>query len=198
MLTSRHKMLVPSILAGVPDMDLSTVPNGWIIALWFGVVGMCVGSFANVVVYRLPIIRKLGDQADGQKLQELITKHGKFNLSLPRSSCPCCGTKIKALHNIPVLSWILLRGKCASCAKPIPIKYPAVELLFGIAFAAYVWSDGLSVAGLLTLPVMAIGFCLFTIFLQTRRIVKSLAFAYVGAVVLQLIIINFVPGIYVS
>lgn len=169
-------------------MDLSSVPGGWAVALWFGVLGMCIGSFANVVVYRLPIMRKLGEHADGTKRQELITKHGKFNLSLPRSACPCCDSKIKTRHNIPVLSWVLLRGKCSSCTAPIPKKYPAVELLFGLAFAGYVWIEGLWLAGLMTLPMMTVGFCVFTIYFQTKRIVTPLAFAYVGTIALQMIL----------
>lgn len=179
-------------------MDLSSIPGGWAIALWFGLIGVCIGSFANVVVYRLPIIRKLGEHADGQKLQGLIAKHGKFNLSFPRSSCPCCGAKIKARHNIPVLSWLFLRGKCASCASPIPKLYIAVELLFGLAYASYVWFDGIYLAGLITLPLMALGFCAFSIFLQTKRVVKPLAFAYAAALALQMVLTSMGYSNYVS
>lgn len=171
-------------------MILSEIPNGWVIALWFGLLGVCVGSFANVVTYRLPIIRRLGGYADGQKLQELVAKHGKFNLSVPRSSCPCCDTQIKIRHNIPVLSWFALRGKCATCATAIPKRYPAIELLFGLAFATFAWIEGITVAGMITLPLMAVGFCAFTIFQQTRVVVKPLAFAYAGMVVLQIVLTN--------
>lgn len=169
-------------------MDLSSIPSGWLIALWFGLVGLCVGSFANVVVYRLPIMRKLGEYADGQRLQELAAKHGKFNLSLPSSRCPCCDTRIKIQHNIPVLSWLFLRGKCVSCASPIPKKYPAVELLFGLAFAGFVWFEGLWIAGLLTLPLMFLGFCMLTIFFQTKQVVKPFVFSYFGVLILQMIL----------
>ena len=56
-------------------MFLSTVPQGWVIAVWFGLIGLCIGSFMNVVCYRLPIMRKLGVYADGKKLQALVEKH---------------------------------------------------------------------------------------------------------------------------
>jgi len=171
-------------------MFLSTVPQGWVIAVWFGLIGLCIGSFMNVVCYRLPIMRKLGVYADGKKLQALVEKHGKFNLSYPRSSCPCCDTPIKIKHNIPVLSWVALRGKCAACAAPIPMKYPAIELLFGLAFGSYVWIEGVWVAGLITLPLMAMGFCLFTIMAQTKRVIKPLAVVYVSLIVLQMILTN--------
>lgn len=78
--------------------------------------GCCVGSYLNVVIYRLPL--------------GLSTHDPK------RSFCPLCKYPIPFYHNIPVLSWLLLRGKCASCRSPIPLRYPMVELLTGVLFAA--------------------------------------------------------------
>ncbi|MFW8745060.1 prepilin peptidase, partial [Mesorhizobium japonicum] len=72
-----------------------------------GVLGLAVGSFLNVVVYRVP---------------------AGLSVVRPRSACPDCGHAISAWENIPVLSWILLRGRCRSCAKPISIRYPLVEV----------------------------------------------------------------------
>lgn len=179
-------------------MEISSIHHGWIIALWFGLVGMCIGSFVNVVCYRLPIIRKLGEYSDGQRLQALLAKHGKFSLSFPRSSCPCCDARIKPQHNIPVVSWLLLRGKCASCSTPIPTKYPAIEFMFFLGFAGYVWFEGVTAAGLITLPMMAIGFCLASIRVQTGRFVKPLAFSYVGALVLQMVLTSLGYSSYVA
>lgn len=169
-------------------MELTSIHNGWLIAVFFGLVGLCIGSFVNVVCYRLPIIRKLGEFSDGDKLREQIAKHGKFTLSVPRSTCPCCGARVKAWNNIPVLSWLLLRGTCASCASPIPIKYPAVELLFGVGFAGYIWFEGITAAGLVTLPMMAIGYCIASIRVQHGLILKPLAIVYVVALVLQMVL----------
>jgi leader peptidase (prepilin peptidase)/N-methyltransferase len=83
------------------------------IALAIGVLGLLIGSFLNVVVYRVPL--------------------GKSIVS-PPSACPGCGTEIRPYDNIPVLSWILLRGKCRTCKEPISIRYPLVELATGVLF----------------------------------------------------------------
>lgn len=161
------------------------MPNGWIVVLWFGVLGLCIGSFVNVVCYRWPIIKGLGDYSDGAALQKLVAKHGKFTLASPRSACPSCDAKIKFQHNIPVFGWILLRGKCNDCAAPISWKYPAVELLFGLAFAGYVWAEGLWLAGLLSLPMMAFAFCFLWIRIAHRHNVQLLIWLYVVTVIAQ-------------
>lgn len=88
------------------------------IALLFGLI---VGSFANVVIYRLPLER---------------------SIVFPSSCCPKCGAGIKPWHNLPVLSWMLLRGRCASCREPISARYPLVEAIHGIGFAMIVLGYG--------------------------------------------------------
>lgn len=169
-------------------MDVTALSNGWIIALWFGVLGLCVGSFVNVVCYRWPIIHRLGGYKDGIKHQELVSQYGRFTLASPRSSCPCCHTPIKAYHNIPVLGWLLLRGKCSSCGSKISWTYPATEFAFGIAFAGFVWFEGLWLAGMLTLPMMAIGFCIIWIRIQHGLIAMPFAVAYIVALVAQMLL----------
>jgi len=82
--------------------------------------GLIVGSFLNVVVYRLP--------------------RGE-SLSHPRSRCPSCGTQLRALDNIPVVSWLALRGKCHHCGAPVSARYPLVELTTGALYAAVVASQ---------------------------------------------------------
>lgn len=172
-------------------MNLPLISNSWLVIVWFGLLGLCIGSFVNVVCHRLPIIRKLGPNEDGVQLQKLVEKHGKYTLSYPRSSCPCCGTKIKSHHNIPLLGWLLLRGKCNACGSSISIKYPATELLFGAAFAGYVAFEGVWLAGLMTLPMMAIAYCLLVIRFQTQRVVGPLALTYVVAFVAQVVLTQF-------
>jgi len=170
-------------------MELSQLPSGWLVVFWFGVLGLCVGSFVNVVCYRLPIIRKLGPEfADGKQLQELTLKHGKFSLSSPRSACPCCHAAIRLQHNIPVISWLMLRGKCASCQSPISWNYPAVELLFGVAFGAYVWFEGVWPAGLLSLPMMTVAFCGLWIHRRTQQVVAPLALAFISILAGQVVL----------
>lgn len=166
-------------------LDISQINSGWLVILWFGVLGMCLGSFANVVCHRLPIIRKLGPYQDGVKLQELVNKHGKYNLSFPRSACPCCDSKISAFHNVPVLGWIMLRGKCAECGERISIRYPVIELLFGVVFAGYVAFEGVWLAGLMTLPMMLISYCLINIRLRNQNFYLPLVFLYALVMIAQ-------------
>jgi leader peptidase (prepilin peptidase)/N-methyltransferase len=121
-------------------------------------LGLVIGSFLNVVIYRLPIMmerdwrRQCAELAaeDQGRLnnQTVIPAPGpaqrRFNLLVPRSACPSCNAPIRAWHNIPVLSYVLLRGRCAACAAPIPRRYPIVELLTGVLSAAVVWKFALS------------------------------------------------------
>ncbi|MFT5161787.1 MAG: leader peptidase (prepilin peptidase)/N-methyltransferase [Alteromonadaceae bacterium] len=104
------------------------------------VFSLIVGSFLNVVIHRLPIMMEkqwlcecrqyLGDEL---KTPDKPTEpEAVYNLSLPRSACPKCGHKITALENVPLLSWLLLRGKCSHCTNPISIRYPLVELLTAV------------------------------------------------------------------
>lgn len=86
-------------------------------------IGLCFGSFANVVIYRLP---------------------EKKSVVTPRSSCPSCGHNIRWYENIPVFSWIFLRGKCSSCKTGISYRYPLVELITGLLFVGLYWKVGIS------------------------------------------------------
>jgi leader peptidase (prepilin peptidase) / N-methyltransferase len=86
-----------------------------------GLLGACIGSFLNVVVWRLP-------------RNESVVR--------PRSRCPQCETEIRSLHNVPVLSWLALRGRCAYCATPIPARYPLVEAATAALFVAVVAATG--------------------------------------------------------
>src|SRR3954469_23955931 len=109
------------------------------------VLGLLVGSFLNVVIYRLPII------LDRQWRRECAELHNNaavvlptepFNLVVPRSACPGCKAPITALQNIPVLSYLVLRGRCASCGIRISPRYPLIEALTGILSAAVAWKYG--------------------------------------------------------
>ena len=97
------------------------------------VVGLCVGSFINVVVHRLPRMLEHGWQDQCAELRGEAPEHRpRYNLMVPRSACPACGHKITAGENIPVVSWLLLRGKCSGCGTAISARYPLVELLGGL------------------------------------------------------------------
>jgi len=108
-------------------------------------VALLVGSFLNVVIYRLPIMMEREWRAQCEELAahpagEL--PEGRFNLSFPRSRCSSCGHMITALQNIPLLSYLYLRGKCANCDAPISRRYPAIESLTAILSAIVAWHFG--------------------------------------------------------
>jgi len=121
-------------------------------ALWIGVVfalGLLVGSFLNVVILRLPVMLERQWKLQCQEFLEVDANGADqvpFNLITPRSRCPHCGHQIGAAENIPILSYLLLRGRCRECHNPIGVRYPAVELFTALISAAVAWRFGFSVA----------------------------------------------------
>lgn len=145
---------------------------------WYlGLLGLCVGSFLNVVIYRLPVMMRRGwlddcqqQLAASEELQEVL----KFSpaqaqavadgvqpvrqaldalpplgLVTPRSRCPHCGHQLRWHENLPLLGWLRLGGKCASCKAPISFRYPFIELLTGLLFLGIGWQVGPQFAALL-------------------------------------------------
>jgi len=111
-----------------------------------GVLGLTVGSFLNVVIHRKPKMMEAEWQAQCAELRgESPPDTPRYNLWGPRSACPHCGHQITALENVPLLSWLWLRGRCASCSAPISARYPLVELLTALLSAAAAWKWGVSV-----------------------------------------------------
>ncbi|MFO1396258.1 MAG: A24 family peptidase [Burkholderiales bacterium] len=107
------------------------------------VVGLCVGSFLNVVIHRLPLMMERAWVRDCADLRgEEPPPATRYNLVVPRSACPSCGHRITALENIPVVSWLVLRGRCSQCKTAISARYPAVELLGGLVAVAAMWKFG--------------------------------------------------------
>ena len=119
-------------------------------------LGLAVGSFLNVVIYRLPKILFQGWRAECRELLELDTleTEQKLTLSSPSSSCPSCGHKIKPWENIPVLSYLLLRGKCSACEANISLRYPLVELATGLLSVLVIAVLGFTPAGLTSLILL--------------------------------------------
>jgi len=115
---------------------------------WFAlVIGLMVGSFLNVVIHRLPKIMERDWQLQCAELRgEELPRQETFNLALPRSHCPGCAHPISALQNIPIASYILLRGKCPACGTRISLRYPVVEALSGLtsAYAALHFGSGIA------------------------------------------------------
>lgn len=111
-----------------------------------GVLGLLIGSFLNVVIHRLPKMMELRWAAECAELQgKAATEEtpSVYNLMVPRSSCPHCGHRIRWFENVPVVSYLALRGRCAGCKTPISLRYPMVELVTGALFAWCGWQWGL-------------------------------------------------------
>ncbi|TDM05345.1 MAG: prepilin peptidase [Ideonella sp. MAG2] len=151
-------------------MDVSALQ--WLIApLPLLVLGLLIGSFLNVVIHRMPLMLErgwLGDIADflqdrktldrvlgtkalgrlgdtsaqGKRLADELAQLTPIGLSKPRSRCPHCGHQITWYENIPLLSWLWLKGRCSRCKAPISVRYPLIELLTGLLFAAVAWRFG--------------------------------------------------------
>ncbi|HAW24928.1 MAG TPA: prepilin peptidase, partial [Pseudomonas sp.] len=104
------------------------------------VLGLLVGSFLNVVIHRLPIMMQRDWRAQAREFLELPAEPAStFNLVLPNSHCPQCDHEIRPWENIPLVSWLALRGKCSSCRAPISSRYPLVELLCGVLSGYVAW-----------------------------------------------------------
>lgn len=122
-----------------------------------GLLGLMVGSFLNVVIHRLPRMmeqewREQCASLNVDPVQVSPTPSGpRYNLVVPRSACPACGHQIHALENIPVLSYLALRGRCAQCKTRISLRYPFVEILTGALSAFIAWHFGFGTAALAAL-----------------------------------------------
>ena len=130
----------------------------WFYLITVGLVSLCIGSFLNVVIYRLPLMMQrewqsecrllLEDELTGNKPKQANINE-PFNLVKPNSTCPKCKTAIKPWQNIPIISWLILKGKCASCSNPISARYPAVELITALLSLIVAYSFGATEQALL-------------------------------------------------
>ncbi len=124
--------------------------NPSVFILLAGLVGLIVGSFLNVVIHRLPIVLQRQWQQEYAELAGVpdvsAAASETFNLVWPGSRCPHCGHHIRAFENIPVVSFLWLKGKCAACAAPISWRYPLVEILTATLTAAVAWHFGFTFA----------------------------------------------------
>lgn len=109
------------------------------------VLGLVIGSFLNVVIHRLPIMLERTWRAQCTELLGATNETPEsetFNLATPRSRCPSCGHAIRALENIPVLSYLWLRGRCSACGNPISVRYPIIEMVTALLSAVVAWYFG--------------------------------------------------------
>ncbi|MEX0731493.1 MAG: prepilin peptidase [Aquisalimonadaceae bacterium] len=124
-------------------IDLLRDSPGLLIGAVF-LFSLLIGSFLNVVILRLPRMLEQEWRAGAREILEMepATTDARFNLLAPPSTCPQCGHRIRAWENIPVISWLLLRGRCSNCGTGIGIRYPLVELITGILSAVVAWQFG--------------------------------------------------------
>src|SRR5258707_3786316 len=145
-------MILPTtdIVFGVPQ---------WIVIAFMAVLGAMIGSFLNVVIHRLP------------REQSIV---------LPKSACPACGAAIHFYDNVPILSFLILRGRCRSCSAPISPRYPAVEALCALLFALVTWRDGLSFA--LPFDIAFAAAMLALVFIDAEHMILPNAITYPGII----------------
>ena len=109
------------------------------------ILGLLVGSFLNVVIYRVPEGLNRNWKLQAKQMLDLPLEQGegeRFNILMPPSHCPSCKAAIKPWQNIPILSYVLLKGQCKHCHAAISLRYPLVELLTGLVFAVCAWKFG--------------------------------------------------------
>jgi leader peptidase (prepilin peptidase) / N-methyltransferase len=161
------------------------------LALFVGVAfafGLLIGSFLNVVIYRVPKMLERDWQSQCEELAgKEPTPQPKFNLVTPRSACPSCNAPITASQNVPVVSWLWLKGQCAKCGTKISARYPIVELLTGLAFAAVAYKFGYSLEAAAGMVLTAFLVALTGIDLDTQLLPDNLTLPLVwGGLLLSL------------
>ena len=174
------------------------------------VIGLCIGSFLNVVVHRLPLMlerqwladvqamlqdraglqRTLGAGLDtasiehlqegGERIGNALAQLPALSLSRPRSRCPACGTQLGWHHNLPILSWLVLRGRCAACRAPISRRYPLVEAGTALAFGLIGWVFGPTATSVVYCVAAALLIAMALIDLDTTLLPDSLTYALLG------------------
>ena len=139
------------------------------------VLGLLAGSFLNVVIHRVPrmLEREWAQQAAEQRGEHAPVVE-RYNLVVPRSHCPACGHRIGALENIPLLSWLVQRGKCAGCGTAIPVRYPIVELATAVLSAVAIWRFGATAEGLAAVLLTCFLIALAFIDLDTQLLPDSM------------------------
>lgn len=167
-------------------------------------LGLMVGSFLNVVIYRLPVMldrewRAQAAEFTSSTATTVVTHPAaplpeRFNLVVPRSACPHCKAPIAAWQNIPVLSWLALRGRCAACKAPISKRYPAVELATGILSAWAAWHFGFGAAAACAVAVTWALIALTGIDIDHQLLPDSITLPLVWAGLLAAVTIGPVEG----
>lgn len=140
-----------------------------------GLLGLLIGSFLNVIIHRIPkmMARETANFVAHER-GEALPHSDRYNVLLPSSTCPACGTRLPPHHNIPLLSYLFLRGRCGECKAPIAHRYPLVELLTGTLFALIAWHFGIGFHGLAAMTLCAFLIALAFIDLETMLLPDDL------------------------
>ena len=161
----------------------------------FTLLGLCVGSFLNVVIHRIPLMMQyawrqecsqfLAQQTDMPSAQtavltDIVAKDVPITLSTPASRCPHCAHKIKWYENIPLISWLLLRGRCSDCKAPIGVRYPVVELVTALLSGLVIYHFGVTATGLSALVLVWTLIALTGIDFDTQLLPDRLTFPLAG------------------
>lgn len=152
------------------------VNHSWFVYILIGLFSLAIGSFLNVLIYRLPIMMKAEWKQQCCELLEIETKKqdSPINLFYPRSFCPKCKTMIKAWQNIPILSYLYLQGRCIECKHPISIRYPLIELGTLLLSLYACWHFGLTLQLPFVLLAIWVLICLFFIDVDTQLLPDNL------------------------
>jgi len=161
----------------------------------FGLLGLCVGSFLNVVIHRMPLMmfyswrqecsEFMSQQPDitpeqSAVLMQAVANDTPITLSRPASRCPHCAHKIKWYENIPLVSWLALRGRCSECQASIGMRYPVVELVTALLSALVIYHFGVSATGLSALILVWTLIALTGIDFDTQLLPDRLTFPLAG------------------
>lgn len=161
----------------------------------FGLLGLCVGSFLNVVIHRMPLMMHyawrqecsefMSAQSDvasehTSAITAIVEKDTPITLSIPASRCPQCAHKIKWYENIPLISWLVLRGRCSSCKASIGLRYPVVELVTALLSILVIYNFGVNATGLSALILVWTLIALTGIDFDTQLLPDRLTFPLAG------------------
>ncbi|MYN16127.1 prepilin peptidase [Rugamonas sp. FT107W] len=164
------------------------------VSLIAGLFGLLFGSFLNVVIHRLPkMMQRESDNYCAVEAGKDEPHTDRYNLMVPRSACPHCQHQITALENIPVLSYLVLRGKCSHCKAPISARYPAIEMLTAALSAVVVWHFGSGWAGLSGLLFLYLLIAMTFIDFDTQMLPDDLTYPLIWAGLIMNIDGTFVP-----
>jgi leader peptidase (prepilin peptidase)/N-methyltransferase len=131
------------------ELIFFAAPENLASTIAFSVLGLLIGSFLNVVIHRLPIMmQRESDNYVATESGKEPVHTTRYNLIVPRSACPHCQHPISALENIPIISYLMIAGKCRGCQAPISKRYPIIEAITGLLSGYMVWHFGSGIAGM--------------------------------------------------